>query len=108
MRFRRYGYCVTAASEIRPHDVERVLGGREASVLGAYVLVEAELAAGSQDAVEFGERCELVGDGAQHQRRDSDSKRGVLEWELVGDGVDHAYRRALRTRRRRLGRAGRA
>ena len=92
--------CVAATTEIRPDDVERALGGGEAPILGAHMLVEAQFAARPQDAVQLGEHRALVGDRTEHQRRDRHVERGVLEWELVCDGVDHARRRDCVGRRR--------
>jgi hypothetical protein len=55
------------------------------------VLEEAELAAGSQHAVQLGERQVDVGDRAQHQRGDGGGERRVGERKLLGDRLDHGH-----------------
>ena len=68
-----------------PQRVDAALPASEARPAGAHVLVEAQLAAGAQDAAKLGERRRLVGHRAQHAAGDHRVDRAGLELERVGD-----------------------
>src|SRR4029453_17456398 len=57
--------------------------------LGADVLVEAQLAAGPDDAPQLGERSGLVEDRAEHERGDASVETGVPDRETLGGAVDN-------------------
>jgi hypothetical protein len=77
---------VAAAAEGRPQATavgeleERALG----LTFGDDVLVEAQLAAGSQHAVQLRERARLVGNGAEDKARDGGVDIAVAERQVVG------------------------
>ncbi len=56
------------------------------------MLVEAQLAARSQHAVQFAQAGRDVLDGAQHPGRDGDIERGVAERQALGGRVDDLHR----------------
>jgi hypothetical protein len=79
---------VTASAAEGPEDVDGALQARKTRRLGANVFVEAQLAAGSDDAAELGEGTVLVGDGAEDERRDAGVEHCIASWKCVGDTVD--------------------
>src|SRR6266508_1370817 len=91
----RFGVAggVAAASDSRVDvPVVGALPDRSgARVAGTHVLVEAKLAAGAQDAAQLGQRARLVGDAAQHERRDGGVEALVRERTPVSDGVDNGH-----------------
>jgi hypothetical protein len=61
---------VTAPGQVGPEGrVRNALKTSGATMLGDDMLVEAQLAAGAQDAAQFGDRSLLIIHGAEHQRR---------------------------------------
>ena len=55
------------------------------------MLVEAQLAAGAQHAVQLRQRGRLVGHRAEHQARDRDVDRLVLRRKAIGGGVHDGH-----------------
>ena len=98
----------TTAHQARPDRGHVPLPAGETDSARPHVLVEAQLAAGAQDAPELGERLTRVGDRAQHSADDHRVGRPGLEVEL-GRGARHdAHRTGGRPPPARPGRAGTA
>jgi hypothetical protein len=94
---------VAAAHQARPDEVGSPLVAGEDSVATAHVLVEAQLAAGTQDPAEFGERRLHVGYRAQQPGDDDRVELPVGGGQVPGGAVDHPDRDGRG--RGRLGRA---
>ena len=84
---------MAAAGERRPHRrISGPLQGSAKRLLRRDVLIEAKIAAGPNDAVQFCDGPAGVPDRAQHQRGDGSVDAGVLEWKVLGDSVSHLHR----------------
>ncbi len=84
---------VTSASDVRPESrVCEPLKARLKFAVADDVLVETQLAAGSDDAVEFGEGRALVWHRAEHERGDPSIKRSRFTRETIADAIDHGHR----------------
>src|SRR5690242_5158965 len=92
---------VAAAHQARPDEVGGPLVAGEDSVTAAHVLVEAQLAAGPQDAAEFGQRRRDIGYRAQQPGDDDRVELPVGGGQVPGGAVGQPNRDG----RGRLGRA---
>jgi hypothetical protein len=79
---------MAAAEEKGPDTRVDNVNPIEPASVGADVLEEAELPAGPEHAADLAQGGTLVGDGAQHQRRNRSVERPVVGRQLVGDAVD--------------------
>jgi hypothetical protein len=77
---------------VRPDDVESALQRREATSVCLHVLVEAQLAAGTQHAADLREGGGRVRDGAEHERRHCGVEGRVRQWQLFGRAGDDPHR----------------
>lgn len=92
---------VAAAAEFRPHAgaVEPLLQAAAASADRFGDVFEIpELAAGSQHARGLGERCRLVGDGAEHEREDDRVGLTVGQGQRIGRSAPDLDRHRRRPR----------
>ena len=90
---------VTAAEQARPDPLDPVLEASLAGVLGADVLVEAELAARAEHPAYLRESRLLIGDRTQHQGSNRGIEPAVLDWKLLGAALHDPDRHGRRLRR---------
>ncbi len=84
---------VTAAGDVRPEGrIGEPLKARLKFAVTDDVLVETQLAAGSDDAVELREGRALVWHGAEHERGDSSVKRSRFTRKTIADAIDYGHR----------------
>ena len=80
---------MAAADEPGPvGGVEHPLNPAQSGRVGTYVLVEAQLAGGTQHPAGLGERSRLIGHRAEHQREHGGVEARVVGGQLIGDAVD--------------------
>jgi hypothetical protein len=81
---------VTAAHEARPEGrVRESLKARLPCRLGDHVLIEAQLATGTNHAIQLRQRSLLVGHGAEHERNNPSIERFCLTGETIGSTTRH-------------------
>ena len=88
---------MAAAADERPDAAagQRALQRGEPRLVGEDMLIEAQLAAGTDHATQVSERRADVGHGAQHRRHDGGVESLMLERELPGQAVDDVDARWL-------------
>jgi len=81
--------AVAVAARDQPDQtVQAVLPAGKARLVRANVLDEDQPAAGTEDPPELTQRPRLIIHSAEHERRDGDVERVVLEWEILDRRFD--------------------
>src|SRR4029453_2642038 len=82
-----------ASADAGPEDsVGDALEPRRCGAVGDHVLVEAQVAAGTDDSAELVEGALLAGEGAQHTGRDTGIEGPLVGRQPTGHAVDHLHR----------------